>query len=319
MGVGRSGNAAGSGVAPRHTIGVVSRVTGLPLDTLRMWERRYGFPRPARDHQGVRYFTETEIEHLRVAATATRLGYRPGDVLSRSLDELRALLAEVTETSRHSASSESLAENVGLLLTALQNLELEKLVSELQRLSTLHGVRGFISGVVSPLLDRVGQSWERGELDIYHERLLSRIIERELGRLTATASRSGGPRAVLGTLPQENHQLPADLFGLSLASAGVAVHNLGTNVSVDQFLRAARALQACVVAISATLSATAIRLRDLLSELALKMPEDAHLWVSGRATERLPALPPRVLILRGWPDLDAALAELPLRSKTPAG
>ncbi|MFN7197809.1 MAG: MerR family transcriptional regulator, partial [Hylemonella sp.] len=31
------------------TIAAVERETGLSKDTLRMWERRYGFPRPLRD------------------------------------------------------------------------------------------------------------------------------------------------------------------------------------------------------------------------------------------------------------------------------
>ena len=34
-----------------HTIADVERDTGLSKDTLRVWERRYGFPLPLRDAQ----------------------------------------------------------------------------------------------------------------------------------------------------------------------------------------------------------------------------------------------------------------------------
>ncbi len=299
--------------APHHTIGVVSRATGLPLDTLRMWERRYGFPKPARDASGVRYFSEGQIEHLRAAAAAVRLGYRPGDILLRPLEEIRELLEEISVGARNRPSQTCPTEQTALLLHAVQNLALAELETELHRLSTRHGIRTFVSGVVAPLLERVGESWERGELEIYHERLLTHLVEREVGRLTTLVRSSAGPTTVLATLPQENHQLPLDLFGLSMASTGMVVHNLGTNVSAEQLLRATRALQASVIAVSATLSATTLRLKDLLTELALKMPEDAEIWVSGRATERLVALPPRVRTLRGWADLDAAVTALSSR------
>ncbi|HRI93726.1 MAG TPA: MerR family transcriptional regulator, partial [Accumulibacter sp.] len=34
---------------PVMNIGAVERDTGLGKDTLRVWERRYGFPQPTRD------------------------------------------------------------------------------------------------------------------------------------------------------------------------------------------------------------------------------------------------------------------------------
>ncbi|MEW8228467.1 MAG: MerR family transcriptional regulator, partial [Candidatus Thiodiazotropha endolucinida] len=32
-----------------HSISDVSRISGIPKDLLRMWERRYNYPKPARD------------------------------------------------------------------------------------------------------------------------------------------------------------------------------------------------------------------------------------------------------------------------------
>ena len=46
--------AAGQHHFQRVSIATVERETGLSKDTLRMWERRYGFPRPARDDNGER-------------------------------------------------------------------------------------------------------------------------------------------------------------------------------------------------------------------------------------------------------------------------
>ena len=48
------------------TISAVERDTGLSKDTLRMWERRYGFPQPGRDSYGERVYLPEQVEKLRM-------------------------------------------------------------------------------------------------------------------------------------------------------------------------------------------------------------------------------------------------------------
>ena len=47
------------------TIANVEKETGLSKDTLRMWERRYGFPQPGRDAQGDRVYPRDQVDKLR--------------------------------------------------------------------------------------------------------------------------------------------------------------------------------------------------------------------------------------------------------------
>ena len=47
------------------TIASVERDTGLSKDTLRVWERRYGFPVPDRDVNGERLYPADQVERLR--------------------------------------------------------------------------------------------------------------------------------------------------------------------------------------------------------------------------------------------------------------
>ena len=56
-GIARDGN---------FTIANVERETGLSKDLLRMWERRYGFPAPARDANGDRIYPADQVEKLRL-------------------------------------------------------------------------------------------------------------------------------------------------------------------------------------------------------------------------------------------------------------
>ena len=43
------------------SIGEMVKQTGIPEGTLRMWERRHGFPRPRRSESGHRRYSEQEI------------------------------------------------------------------------------------------------------------------------------------------------------------------------------------------------------------------------------------------------------------------
>lgn len=44
----------------------LSQEIGVGIDTLRIWERRYGFPVPGRDARGHRSYNRSQVEELRV-------------------------------------------------------------------------------------------------------------------------------------------------------------------------------------------------------------------------------------------------------------
>src|SRR5512140_3830850 len=50
---------------PLYNIGVVSRMTGISVATLRAWERRYGFPTSGRTAGGHRLYSERDMVRLR--------------------------------------------------------------------------------------------------------------------------------------------------------------------------------------------------------------------------------------------------------------
>lgn len=68
---------------------VVSKRTGLPMATLRAWERRYGFPLPQRrPGTNRRLYSQLDIERLVAVKRAMESGYRVGDLLGKSLEAL---------------------------------------------------------------------------------------------------------------------------------------------------------------------------------------------------------------------------------------
>src|SRR6201998_1436698 len=72
-------------------IAAVERDTGLSKDTLRVWERRYRFPLPARDTSGERVYSRQDVEKLRELTRLLDQGHRPGKVIALAIEQLERL------------------------------------------------------------------------------------------------------------------------------------------------------------------------------------------------------------------------------------
>ena len=61
-----------------YRIGAVAKLTGILPDTLRIWEHRYGFPRPVRNTKGERSYPEDQLRRLQRTRRLLDQGMRPG-------------------------------------------------------------------------------------------------------------------------------------------------------------------------------------------------------------------------------------------------
>lgn len=71
-------------------IGAVSRLTGIPSDTLRVWERRYEVVQPHRTEGGNRLYSQEDIDRLTLIKRLVDNGHAIGTVANLTLDQLRA-------------------------------------------------------------------------------------------------------------------------------------------------------------------------------------------------------------------------------------
>lgn len=74
-----------------YPINVVEKETGISKYLLRMWERRYAFPRPGRDQKGERVYTNEDLEKLKLIKSLMEDGYRPSKIMDKGIVELREL------------------------------------------------------------------------------------------------------------------------------------------------------------------------------------------------------------------------------------
>jgi MerR family transcriptional regulator, light-induced transcriptional regulator len=78
-------------VSPGHTyrIGTVSRLTGVPADTLRVWERRYSVVAPVRSDSGTRLYGPDDVSRLTLIKRLVDRGDAISSVANLDLEQLR--------------------------------------------------------------------------------------------------------------------------------------------------------------------------------------------------------------------------------------
>ena len=71
--------------------GTAARLAGLPVTTLRVWERRYGVVAAARTESGQRVYSPHDVSRLRLLRQLTHAGHAIGTIATLELESLQAL------------------------------------------------------------------------------------------------------------------------------------------------------------------------------------------------------------------------------------
>ena len=303
-------------------IGVAASRTGISEETLRAWERRYGFPVPLRRAGGSRLYSESDIEKLRLLAGAVASGFRPGDVVHLPASDLLRLTESAVrdvgmQPSDPSAKVPTRIENgVTQVLEALQRDDALAVRSLLHALATQLGPKAFVTDCAHPLIVRVGGAWAEGMLDVRHEHLASAYLQTELRSLLAAIHEAPRTKVVvLTTLPEEPHSLPLDLVAVYIAALGVAPRLLGASTPADQIAAAAVALRADAVGVSVSAEAPRSSTQHELRALRAALPASMTLWVGGSGARTLAPSTLRVRVVDSWARIDEAVRAL-VRPKT---
>ena len=278
-------------------IGTVERDTGIARDTLRIWERRYGFPEPIRNEKGERMYPEVQLRRLQRIRRLLDQGLRPGKVVGLSdagLDKLEVNLYP----------KKTLSDSVAHLLDVLQNTDGIELETALSIIYQQQGMQAFITETIVPLLYTVGERWATGELQVFEEHLLSEVLTRflnsEISLLQKTAMK---PRVVLVTLPGEKHTLGLLMLSAMLSSRNISVVNLGGEVPLDQIVAAVERFDADVLGVTFSGTYQYESIRNNLIELRESIVEGVDIWMGGEGAKRLRKLPKGVTKFTSFDDL----------------
>lgn len=280
--------------ARRFRIEEVRRETGVPKETLRIWERRYAFPRPGRDPAGERLYSQTDIDKLKLMKKLVDRGHRPSVIVGHSQDALHALLVESEEQRPHPRDGH----RIEPLLHALKSHDVQALRDELNESMHRQGLELFVLETVAPLTAAVGAMWVVGDIEVFEEHLYSEVIQSVLrDAMHALPTREGKPRVLLTTPQGEQHQLGLLMAQVLLALEGAQCISLGTQTPHRDIAKAAIAHRAEVVALSISSSYAVSAASQLLDDLDRLLPGEVEVWIGGGATRALGNLPVRVRLL----------------------
>jgi DNA-binding transcriptional MerR regulator/methylmalonyl-CoA mutase cobalamin-binding subunit len=264
-----------------HTISDVERDIGVAKETLRVWERRYGFPQPTRDFNDERTYPIEQVERLARIKRLIDHGHRPGKLMALSDAELAELGAKVIALAPAALSDPDLAACMALL----RNHQGSALRVHLAHSLLRRGLRDFVMGLLAPLSAAVRHGWTAGTIATFEERIFAETIQYVLRPAIIAASvtddSAARPRVLLTTMPQERSSIGLLMTEALLALEGAHCMSLGPQTALADIVAAADALQSDIVSLSFSSRVATRIIADSVSELRARFDGGVQVWAGG--------------------------------------
>jgi len=274
------------------SIGALSRTCGIPVETLRNWERRYGFPSPVRRPSGHRRYPLELVHRLRLVRRVLEAGFKPSFAVAAPVEDLdRALSEAASEIEEHQPRAEEGIDGVRAdLVAAVTALDAAGLEAILRRAWSRFGAHVFITKLAVGFLREIGDRWADGSLNIAHEHFASEVFQSFLaGQWRPMARRSSGKAVVLAAFEGDLHVLGLHMAAVFLAMGGLRPVFLGAGTPSLDIIAAARDgnVVAVVIGMSAASDPTTSARR--LAAMRRELPTAQVVAFGGN--EDLPAVP----------------------------
>lgn len=284
--------------SPRHPIRLVANRTGLTVDLIRAWEKRYHVVEPARSDTQRRLYSDYDIERLRLIRIAKQNGRRLVDVAPLTLEALRDV---VSEDSRYEVSqdvqaeiyrpnwtspleSSESADDIDALLFSVQTMDQHRFDQLLQEGLVKQSLPAFLQTVIGPLLAEIGESTRLGKMRIAHEHMATAHLRTFIGALRFRETYTGNePKIVITTPTGQLHELGALMVAALVSVDGWLPVYLGPNTPADEIAACAMQSGARAVSLSLTYPADDPRIPTELTRLRSQLESKIPVFVGGSA------------------------------------
>jgi len=259
-----------------YRITTVSRLTGIPRNTLLAWERRYGLVKPERLDNGYRAYTDADIEYLRKVKQLVDTGYR--------ISEAITLVDERTDGVVAPAGPLRVEQDWGAIRSRLvaSLLAFDRSAAEACVLPvSMSGHAELLRSLYLPALRDVGEGWLAGHITVGQEHFASAFIrERMLAMLVSVGfGPPTGRRVLCACLPGERHEGGLLALAVRLTLRGFRVSWLGADVPVQDIADSAIRWNSELVCLSGSVAPDRVEANTRAVRQAL--PERCLLVVGG--------------------------------------
>lgn len=292
------------------SIGALSRATGVPAETLRTWERRYGFPSGERTESGHRRYSMPTLERLRLVTQVLELGYPPSSALVADEATLREMMRAAKPLVAGNAPPIENEPGVspGVMPPALEpwfehveRFEGRAFERALRTAWAEHGGLAFIEQRAAPFAVELGLRWARGQISVGQEHFASeRLREFLVQQWRPLSDAATGGSFVCATPRGETHVLGLHMAALTLTLGNARIVFLGADVPPQDMASAAAHHAAEAVVLSASASVDRARLRVDMAALRGALGTNTPILAGGVGF--VPE-PPGVVVLARFSDL----------------
>jgi corrinoid protein of di/trimethylamine methyltransferase len=126
---------------------------------------------------------------------------------------------------------------------------------------------GFVIGV-----NEVGDQFSKGEMFLPELVMAGEAMKAAVSVLEPEMAKRGTQRemlgkVVIGTVSGDIHDIGKTLVGTMLSASGFQVYDLGSDVAIEKFVEKALEVQADIIGLSALLTTTMVRQKDVIEAL----------------------------------------------------
>ena len=262
---------------PKYLIGAVTKLTGLSIDVVRVWERRYSAVLPARTAGGTRLYSDADVLRLKRLRQAVEQGFGIGQAARLSEGELDELLGSPRASPDPSDPYEAVRNK---FIDAIKTLDVTTAERELARGATLFNIRDFVKKIIAPIHVRAVSLRAGSDFGLVQERAALWLLRNTLSSLFRLYSNFESADVLLFGTPSAG----CDEFGLQVAALLAAMQGwrvvcLGADMPATEMANAARLTNARVLAIN--LETDYSRAAEELEALSKLAPAFTRVWIYG--------------------------------------
>lgn len=239
-----------------YTIKRAAELTGVPVATLRAWERRYGVIRPHRTDSGYRLYDEPSL----AAASAMRELIDAGWSAGQAAAEVRANRgpvayhaaeppatapqpaaasgagADATTGAGADAGAVRAGDGAARLIEAAARLDAAAVATILDEEFSRGSFEAVVDGWLMPALVALGEAWADRRVTVAGEHLVANAVQRRLAAAFDAAARPPHHAGLVVGLPAgARHELGILAFATAARRAGIHVTYLGADLPAPEW------------------------------------------------------------------------------------
>lgn len=269
-------------------IEAVAQRSGLSQHLIRVWERRYAAVKPLRTGSNRRLYSEEDAYRLELLHRAVQAGHRISDIAEIPTAKLEQLIGMRHPGVHSSAGPLDGRESryIEAALEAVERLDAEALSTVLARADVDFGQPRALEAIIMPLMERIGDMWEGGNLRIANEHMATAVVLHHVGSILENFRYEPDAPVILTATPVgQLHEAGALAVAILAAVAGWRPLYLGPNLPAEEIAGGVVKSDAKAVALSLVYPADDSKLPAEFKRLRRLLPHNLSLLIGGRAAE----------------------------------